>query len=94
MLALLSTVPFADGSLGPDELNTLIDLFFSPFLVIASLTTFVVGWSACVAAYLWREASDVRERVEDAIAFGTVRAFVVSIPPAVFLLTSVIEVYT
>jgi hypothetical protein len=94
MLALLRTVPFADVSLEAEELNTLIGLFASPFLVIASLTTFVVGWSACVAAFRSWETPYMRERVEDAIAFGTVRAFVVSIPPAVLLVISVIEVYT
>jgi hypothetical protein len=94
MLALLSAAPFADGSLTPDELSTLIDLVFSPFLVIASLTTFVVGWSAWLAFYQWRGTQYVRDRIENTIAFATVRAFVVSIPPAIFLLFSTIDVYT
>lgn len=93
-MAFLRMVPLANGSLSPDELNTFIGLLFSPFLVIASLTTFVVGWSALLALYSWDGASDLRERIEGSMAFGTVRAFLVSIPPAAFLLFSTIKVYT
>ena len=93
-MALLRMLPLADGSLSPDELNTLIGLLFSPFLVIASLTTFVVGWSALLALHSWDGASDLRERIEGAMAFGTVRAFLASVPPAAFLLYSTIRVYT
>ena len=94
MTALASMLSFADGSLGPNELNTLISLLFSPFLAIASLTTFVVGWSALLAFYYWRRSPYVREGIEGAMAFGTARAFVGSISPAVFLLISTIKVYT
>jgi hypothetical protein len=84
---------FRIGSLKAGELDTLISLLASPFLVIASLTTFVIGLGAFLAFYRWRKSPYLRERIDDAVAFGTARAFVISIPPAVFVVYSTIEAY-
>jgi len=91
---VLALTPFADLALTPDQLDTFISLLFSPFVAMASLTTFVVGLSAVVALVTAEGAASARDRVERAIAFGTARAFVVSILPAGLLIASAIDVYT
>lgn len=91
MFALIA--PMARVALKPDELNTLISLLLSPFLLIASLTTFIVGMTAFVALATGAGKPGVRDRIDEAIAYGTARAFVVAIVPAVFLLASTITVY-
>jgi hypothetical protein len=84
----------ADLALSPEQLDTFISLLFSPFVAIASLTTFVVGLSAVVALATAEDAASARDRVEQAIAYGTARAFVVSILPAGLLIASAIGAYT
>jgi hypothetical protein len=91
----LSSVPLlTQDTLTPDDLVTFIDLLFSPFLAIGSLTTFIVGFNAFVALAATAGPSSVYQRIEEAIVFGTARAFVVSMPPALFLLESTIDSYT
>jgi len=90
-----SGVPLlARVALKRDDLETFIALLFSPFVAIASLTTLIVGFNAFVALAVAAGTPSVRERIEEAIVYGTARAFVVSLPPALFLLASTIDVYT
>jgi hypothetical protein len=83
----------AELALDPDQLNTFIGLLFSPFVAMASLTTFIVGLSALLALATAEDAPSARERIEGAIAYGTVRAFVASILPAGLLIASAIGAY-
>lgn len=86
--------PLARIELTPDELDTYISLLFSPFLAIASLATFIVGLNAFVALAVGAGTAGVRERIDEAMLYGTARAFVVAVAPAGFLLSSTIEVFT
>jgi hypothetical protein len=91
---MLATItPVAKIALNSDQLNTLISLLFSPFLAIASLTTFTVGFAAFAALAANAGKLGVPTRIDDAIAYGTARAFVVAVVPAIFLLASTISVY-
>lgn len=94
---MFTLVPLAELALDPDQLDTFISLLFSPFVAMASLTTFVVGLSALLALATTEDGEDsasARERLEAAIAYGTARAFVVSILPAGLLIASAIGAYT
>jgi hypothetical protein len=77
-----------------DQLNTFLGLVFSPFVAIGSLTTFIVGMNAFIALAVSAGLGDVPARIDQAMAYGTARAFVVSLPPAAFLLFTTLKVYT
>ena len=94
MVQALLIPPLARAALDRHELDTFISLLFSPFLAIGSLTTFVVGFNSFVALATGAGAPGVLQRIEEAIGYGTARAFVVAIAPAGFLLYCTIRAYT
>jgi hypothetical protein len=91
---LVLITPLARIALKPDDLDTFLSLLFSPFVAIASLTTLIVGFNAFVALAASAGTPSARERIDEAIVYGTARAFVAALAPALFLLASTIDVYT